>query len=130
MKCLGCGAPINWDGKSLFAYTCPCGATILYDETTGYHPPASLIIGLHEKRELPHIDYYLGKSSHTSLEKEGAYKFLREKGCIWSWECDQCRERVIDRTVMEIANGLYAFEVHPSLKEEINKTITKKEAKQ
>jgi len=116
LKCLGCGGNIPWDGRGLFAYTCPCGATIFYDEKTGVKPPVSLIIGLHVKRPLPHIDYYLGRSEHASTEKEAMYMLLKEAGSVWSWECEDCRPKVLERTAYEIANNLYRFNLHPALK--------------
>jgi hypothetical protein len=128
MKCLGCGGSIPWNGRGVFAYTCSCGATIFYDGKTSIHPPASLVIGLAKKRELPHIDYYLGKSSHTSHEKEEMYDFLRSKGCVWSWECERCKFRTIERIVYEVANKIYRFGIHPALKEAIAQAIEKEES--
>lgn len=115
--CVGCGVELAWDGKGLFSYTCPCGATLFADENHRFAFPASLIIGLYEGRELPHIDYYLGWSNYTSEEKEAAYKFLREKGACWSWECDKCCERYLKRKRMEIKEGFLAkhIQLHPDL---------------
>ncbi len=127
MKCLGCGSEIGWDGKGIFAYTCPCGATVFYDEGKSISPPASLIMAFAGKRELPHIDYYLGKSDHVSPEKEELYNLLRGKGAIWSWACEECRSQVIERLVYEVANGLYHFRVHPTLKELIREALEKEE---
>lgn len=117
MKCLGCDREIPWNGTGLFAYTCPCGATIFYDEKKGICPPASLVLGLYEHRELPHIDYYLGKSNFWSKEKQEMCDFLRGKGAIWSWECDQCKERVIERSKMEKQEGFYPLEFHKDLEQ-------------
>jgi len=65
MKCLGCGTQINWNGNGAFCYTCLCGATVFYDEKVEeVAVPASLITALKKGRELPHIVYYLGKSSY------------------------------------------------------------------
>lgn len=123
MKCLGCDRDIPWDGKSFFAYTCPCGATIFYDEmkwAKNMAPPVSLIMCLYEKRELPHIDYYLGKSSHWSKLKQEMYDFLRSKGAIWSWECSQCKEQIIKRSKMEKEEGFYPLEFHKELEQLIS----------
>ena len=130
MKCLGCGSEIGWDGTGVLAYTCPCGATVFYDEGKSVSPPVSLILAFAGKRELSHIDYYLGKSDHTSLEKEKLYNLLREKGAIWSWECKGCKSRVIEKTVYEVANRLYRFRVHPTLRELIKDAIEKEEINQ
>lgn len=120
MKCLGCDRAIAWDGRGIFCYTCPCGATIFYDEEKGLAPPASLVIALHESRELPHIDYYLGKSNHWSKLKQEMYEFLRSKGAIWSWECEQCKQRVIQRAIMEKKENLYHFGLHHELQKLIS----------
>jgi len=98
----------------MFAYTCPCGATVFYDEQKIYYP-ASLIRCLLHDRSLPHIDYYLGKSSFWSPLKQKFYEFLRSKGAIWSWECKECRKNFIKRTLMEKKEGLYPFKLHPEL---------------
>lgn len=120
MKCLGCDSAIPWDGKSAFCYTCPCGATIFYDEKKGLFPPASLVIGLHKGRELPHIDYYIGKSSYWSPLKQQMYEFLRSEGSIWSWECNKCKKRVLQRATMEKTEGFYRLDFHPELQKLIS----------
>jgi len=117
MRCLGCGGEIGWDGKGAFAYTCPCGATIFYDEEIdSYYIPISLTRLMVLGGEPPHIDYYLGKSAHTGPEKEMFYELLRDLGAIWSWRCPQCRERVVRTTALEVEEGFYRYELHPQLK--------------
>jgi len=115
--CVGCGIEIAWDGTGLWSYTCPCGATLFADENHQFAFPASLIIGLHEGRELPHIDYYLGFSNYISEEKQQAYEFLKSKGAIWSWDCPQCRERYLERKRMQIQHGFLGkhIQLHPNL---------------
>jgi len=117
MKCLGCGGEILWDGKGVLAYTCPCGATVFYDEEIdGYYIPVSLLRVMALGEEVYHIDYYLGKSNHTSPEKDAFYEKLRQMGAIWSWECPQCRERVVRTTALKVEEGFYRYELHPELK--------------
>jgi hypothetical protein len=114
--CIGCGRTIPWNGKGLLAYTCPCGATLFADENGKFAWPASLIMAISEHREPPHIDYYLGRSNYVSAEKEKAYEFLKSLGSKWSWECEKCREKVVERTLMEVRKGFYRFDLHPELK--------------
>jgi DNA-directed RNA polymerase subunit RPC12/RpoP/uncharacterized protein YlaI len=116
IRCVGCGREIKWDGKGVFAYTCPCGARVFYDEKVGFIFPASFFMSLLKGVEFPHIDYYLGKSAYWDDVKQQIYKFLRDKGAVWSWECDECKKKVIEQTKIEIKEGLYPFEIHPELK--------------
>jgi len=96
IKCVGCDTQIPWDGTGILSYTCPCGATIFYDETGRWFLPARLIMALAEGRELPHLDYLVGESDHTSFIKEKLIEELREKGAIWVKECEQCRQRKLE----------------------------------
>jgi len=114
--CVGCGRPIAWDGKGTLCYTCPCGATLFADENHNFALPSSLVIGVVEGRELPHIDHYLGRSNYVSAEKQRAYEDLRKLGCIWSWECKKCKGELLKRTRLEIKEGFIRFELHPELK--------------
>ena len=114
--CVGCGRTIPWDGKGLFAYTCPCGATLFADEDGKFAWPVSLITAISEHREPPHIDYYLGRSNYDSAEKQKAVEFLRKLGARWSWDCDECRGKIVERTLMEVREGFYHFDLHPELK--------------
>lgn len=110
MKCLGCDREIAWDGKGLFAYTCPCGATVFYDEEKGLALPASLFTL--DPENPPHIDYYLGKSNYWSKRKQEMYEYLKSQGAVWSWQCPKCRDWAIKRAKMEKDNGFYPFEFH------------------
>jgi len=125
MRCLGCNREIPWNGRGVLAYTCSCGAKVFYDETQRLYYPLSLMMCLLHGEPLPHIDYYLGKSSFWSPLKEKFYELLRSKGAIWSWECPKCRERVVKRTAMEIVEGLYPFEIHPRLYELVVEVLKK-----
>lgn len=98
-KCVGCDGVIPWDGKGAFAYTCPCGASLFYDEETlAPVMPASLIFAIDRLRRMgirpegPHIDYYLGDSNLTSEIKEAVTEQLLEMGFIWMKDCKQCQE--------------------------------------
>ena len=91
-KCIGCDAQIPWDGTGLFCYTCPCGATVFYNEEIGkITVPASAAIALGRGRSLPHLGYLVGESGYTSPIKEKLIAELREKGFIWMEECEQCQ---------------------------------------
>jgi len=120
MKCLGCDRDIPWDGEGLFAYTCPCGATVFYDEK-GLAVPASLVRALYEGRPLPHIDYYVGISDHMSEIKKEFIAELRRRGAVWSWECGECREKFLKRKRMEREMGLLRFGLHPALEKEVSR---------
>ena len=126
--CVGCGRPIPWDGKGCFAYTCPCGATLIADENGEFALPVSLVMAMRDKKEPPHIDYYLGKSNYVSMEKQKAYEMLRSLGAKWSWECPHCRDEVVERTLMEVREGFYRFGLHPELKNLIERKAVKSEA--
>lgn len=90
-KCAGCDSHIPWDGKGNFCYTCPCGAHIFYNGETGQLAlPASLVIALHQKRNIPHLDYLVGESGYTSPFKEELILELVEKGAVWMKDCPQC----------------------------------------
>jgi len=98
-KCVGCDGAIPWDGIGLLCYTCWCGATLFYEtETLKLVMPASLISAIYYSQQLgvkpesPHIDYYLGDSSHTSEIKEAVAKQLLDMGLIWMKDCEQCQK--------------------------------------
>lgn len=123
-RCVGCNNIIPWDGTGIFSYTCPCGGHIFYNEDSGQlSPPASLVIAIHEKRDLPHLDYLIGNSSFTSLLKERVIKELTELGAIWMKDCPQCLadgtyQRTLER---EKARALMEAEMilkYPKEKEE------------
>ncbi len=98
-RCVGCDGVIPWDGKGTLAYTCSCGATLFFEaETLALVMPASLVHALAKqqtegiKPEFPHIDYYLGDSSHISIIKESAIEQLLALGFIWMKDCKKCQE--------------------------------------
>lgn len=92
-KCIGCDREIDWDGIGMFSYTCPCGATIFYDEETEHlFFPLLLARSLQLGSSLPHLNDLVGGSNNTSPIKEQLVKELREKGFIWIEECEQCRK--------------------------------------
>jgi DNA-directed RNA polymerase subunit RPC12/RpoP len=116
-RCVGCGRPIPWDGRGLFAYTCPCGANAFADEEGNIVWPLSLHMALAEGREPPHIDHYVGRSNRVSELKERAIAFLRSKGARWSWECPECRGKVVERAAMEVLHGFVSLDgLHPELR--------------
>lgn len=108
-KCIGCDSIIGWDGKGMFCYTCPCGATVFYNDEDGkLAPPASLFRAINKKKLFPgevltpHIDYYVGDSDYTSEIKERFIKELLDLGFIWMKDCEQCQkdgtlQRKLDR---------------------------------
>lgn len=92
-KCLGCDSIIGWDGECAFSFTCPCGATVFYNEETGAMAfPYSMLKNLHEGIPLPHLNDLVGESNHTSPLKESFIQELRSKGFIWMEECEQCQK--------------------------------------
>jgi hypothetical protein len=61
-----------------------------------------LIIAIHEKGSLPHLDYLVGRSDFTSPLKERLIEELKSLGSIWMKDCEQCLrdgtyQREIDR---------------------------------
>jgi hypothetical protein len=79
--------------------------------------PASLVRVLAEGGKAPHIDYYLGRSNHTSETKEKLIDLLRGLGSIWSWECEECRNKVVSMTREEVREGLIRLDdLHPVLR--------------
>lgn len=116
IHCVGCGQMIPWDGTGLFAYTCRCGATLFADSNGNLIPPASLVLAIVGKRELPHIDYYIGYSNYVSIEKQKVYDELRQLGAKWSWECEHCKDHFLERKRMELKEGLLHIELHLDLK--------------
>lgn len=115
--CVGCGRFIPWNGKGVFAYECPCGATLFADEKGNFSLPASLmsrVVG--ESREIPHSDHYLGISNFVSMEKQKAFDMLTKLGSVWSWNCKECRDRIVKLRRAQMKAGLIKFELHPELK--------------
>jgi hypothetical protein len=92
-KCIGCDREIGWDGKALFSYTCPCGATTFYNEEGGMVAPTySLARNLQLGVPLPHLNNIVGESTYTSTIKEKFIEELRKKGFIWMEECEECQK--------------------------------------
>ena len=99
LECVGCGQKVcekPVPGTTL-AIACRCGANapILVKEGTDnlYGLPGSLIMGITLKHPVPHLEYYLGHSAHTSELKNQVEKLLRVAGCISEAECKECRTR-------------------------------------
>ena len=114
MNCLGCGIDTGWIKGTVMAYTCYCGATVFHEE--GHLVlPVSFYRCLIEGHAFPHIDYYVGKSARTSPEKESFIVLLKGYGAVWSWECPECRQGVLERSKMEVENHLYRLPLHPEL---------------
>lgn len=115
--CVGCGRSIPWDGTGIFAYTCACGANLFATDKGYISFPASLAMAKEGKIEIPHLDYYLGISNYVSAEKQKAYDDLRKLGSVWSWECDECRERYLKLRKAQLKEGFFRFELLPELLE-------------
>jgi len=127
LHCVGCGSIIPWDGKGLFAYTCICGGTVFADDMGRMYFPASLIIDLYEGKELAHIDYYVGISNHMSREKQELIEFLKANGATWSWECPQCRGKIVKHIALQVKLKLIRFQLHPELKKLVEEEIRRSE---
>ena len=110
-KCIGCDSQIAWDGTGLFSYTCPCGATIFYNEETEHIAlPASVVIGLSKGQNLPHLGDLVGESDYTSPIKEKLIAELREKGFTLMEECEQCQKDGTLKRKQERENHLALME--------------------
>jgi hypothetical protein len=114
--CVGCGSAADWDGQSPLTFVCTCGARVIADEEGNVTYPSILINAISTKKNIRHIDYYLGKSNYVSLEKQKIYEVLVELGAKWSWKCKRCRRRVINRTRFAVERGMLRYELHPELK--------------
>ncbi|MBA7688486.1 hypothetical protein ES703_96968 [subsurface metagenome] len=115
MNCLGCGIDLEWlKGFGTVCFTCPCGSTIFVDDRGHALIPISLMRCLAEDRNIPHIDYYVGKSAHVSPEKESFIAMIKGLGAIWSWECPECRQKVLENSRLKAMDRLYP-ELHPEL---------------
>ena len=114
--CIGCGRSIPWDGKGLFSYTCGCGATIFANDEHIPALPASLVLAIHAGRKPAHIDYYLGISNYASAEKQWMYEELKKHGAVWSWECEECKDRFLKLKKAQLDAGLLRIELLPELK--------------
>ncbi|KKL81525.1 hypothetical protein LCGC14_1993910 [marine sediment metagenome] len=106
-RCIGCNRPIDWTSEESFCYTCPCGATIFYDEEKDTPvAPASLVAVIKAREELPHLDHLVGRSHFTSPLKERFAEQLTSLGATWMKDCEQCLEdgtyqSQLDREVSE-----------------------------
>lgn len=102
-KCIGCDVDIFWDGIAPFSFTCSCGSTIFYhDVLKSIAIPSSVLIAIHKKQSIPHLDSLVGTSPYTSPVKEAMIKELMEHGAIWMKDCEQCKkdgtyQRELDR---------------------------------
>jgi len=119
--CLGCGVEVDWDGRGLFAYTCLCRATGMVDGEGRLVMPLSFYRMLRDAvekrpRRPPHIDHYLGVTGHTSDAKMLALRILRDIGAVYSWECGECRERILNLVRVDVDLGVFKLDdLHPSL---------------
>lgn len=102
--CVGCGQFIaTLQTGDSFGYVCPCGATIFHTDTNELIPPLNfvrLMAGVLEY--IPHIDRYVGSSMHRSPLKEQIIHNLRERGCTWSHECEECWPRILAEKAHEL----------------------------
>ncbi|MFQ5826677.1 MAG: hypothetical protein ACE5IA_04885 [Dehalococcoidia bacterium] len=90
--CVGCGAKIDWDGRSGLSYTCPCGATIFaHDQSRALTYPSVMLLSMARGRALPHLEYLVGASEHSSPEKERVVSALRGLGFTSVEECERCQ---------------------------------------
>jgi hypothetical protein len=86
--------------------SCPDLITLFADEEGRFAFPLSLLRAIYEHREPPHIDYYVGRSSHTSPEKEKAIQLLKALGARWSWECEECHARKLWKEIEDMVKGV------------------------
>ena len=96
--CVGCGNPvISIEPGAMIAISCYCGALapILFRGLDLPMIPSSLVFLIYEKREPPHLEYYLGYSDHKSGMKEQMAQELKVLGCTSQEGCekDRCQER-------------------------------------
>jgi hypothetical protein len=91
-KCIGCDNIIPWDGKTVFSYTCGCGATIFYNEDDGkLTMPASVVINISRGIAKPHLNDLVGEADCSTPIKIKVIQDLVDKGFIWKEECAQCK---------------------------------------
>lgn len=109
LVCVGCGSRVcRRPQKEGLAISCRCGAysPIFEVEGTGelYGLPASLMMAVTSGKTPAHLEYYLGRSSHTSPIKTAVEHELRKLGAISEDECEECRKRIIE-TGIQMAGG-------------------------
>ena len=98
ITCLGCENCIPWDGKGMFCYTCPCGATVFH-RGDFLIPPASLVFFLEAARnntlprEPAHYEYWLGRSAKVTALKRAVLADLKTLGVTSALDCEKCRDR-------------------------------------
>jgi hypothetical protein len=116
-RCVGCDAEIGWNGEGTLCYTCRCDGHIFYNTETGQLVlPSSLIIAIHEKRDLSHLDYLIGKSDFTSPLKERLIEELKSLGAIWMKDCPQCLSDGTYQRVLDREKAAVLFEAEAILK--------------
>jgi len=111
--CVGCGRRVSKPAKHL-AISCRCGAMspFLYLEGLGQvhsFPGSFLVLKINyalsgKNPNMPHIEYFLGRSRHTSPMKADTEASLRAIGCISENECPECVQRTVS-TANEIVGG-------------------------
>lgn len=90
-KCVGCNQKISWDGIGIFSYTCQCGGhAFINEETKHLSLPTSVMLALHDHRELPHLDYIIGVSDYTSKIKDSLIDQMKSEGAVWMKDCKKC----------------------------------------
>lgn len=120
-KCIGCDSKIRWDGTGAFSYTCPCGATIFYNEENGSLAPTfSFVRNLQIGISLPHLNDLVGESTYSSPIKEELIEELRRKGYIWMEECEQCQKDGTLRRKQERENYLVMMEAESIIRRQSN----------
>ena len=98
VRCIGCNNKLHTDISGGWCYTCPCGAQVFeMDGELSY--PVSLAAYLGSKKygiamgeayrkDVPHIEYYVGYSDYTDKAKEDFIQSLKMVGSISEEECD------------------------------------------
>lgn len=96
---VGCGQRLyDYQPDQMMAISCDCGALApimalhLDDPAESVIGlPASLVLGVQEKTQLAHLEYYLGFSSFSCPVKEAWEKALRKLGSTSMAECTESR---------------------------------------
>lgn len=112
LVCVGCGQRLCHKPTAkltILALSCRCGAIspILQEEgadTVYSSMPASLMLAIGSGKKPPHIEFYLGRSAHTSPIKSKVEEMLRHLGAISEDECEVCRQKTIATGIM-LASG-------------------------
>ena len=91
-----CYAVIVTKDSGKYSWHCRVAITswvVDYDEETGQLAlPASVTIGIIERRGLPHLDDLVGESDHTSQIKEKFIAELQKRDFMWMKDCEQCQK--------------------------------------